>query len=105
MTTGPEKTPSPVELAGRLRKAVVAPGSKSEREAVVLDADDGRVLPVRRRGGPAFGADDSGPGVELADLAAWSAASGGRVVVAGSVVAGTLLADAWRSLDEPDPVD
>lgn len=92
MSTGGNE---PAEFTGRLMRADIAPGSKSEREALVLESDDGRVLPVRRRGGPAYGIDES---VEGASLAALAAGGGSRVALTGTVLAGTLLADAWRPI-------
>ena len=86
----------PTELTGRLFRAVVAPGSKSERESLVLEADDGRVLPVRRRGGPSFGVDRSRAG---ADLEALADGAGTRVVLSGTMVAGTLIADSWQPVE------
>lgn len=68
---------------------LVAQGSKSEREALLLEADDGATYVVRGRGTPSFGEDDP----ELAALA------GRRVAVSGEVVAGTLLVDGCEPLD------
>jgi hypothetical protein len=42
-----------VERRGIVTQAVVSPGSKSERQAVVLDTDDQRYV-LRRRGGNPF---------------------------------------------------
>ena len=42
-----------VERCGIVTHAVVSPGSKSERQAVVLDTDDQRYV-LRRRGGNPF---------------------------------------------------
>jgi hypothetical protein len=79
-----------VELTGRLLRDQVAPGSKSERTAVVIEADDGQTYFVRRRGAPAWGEDDP----NLAALV------GRRVRVVGSVIAGTVLADEAELLDD-----
>ena len=43
-----------MRVAGRVARRRVAIGSKSEREAVVLEADDGAVWVLRRRGGHAY---------------------------------------------------
>ena len=42
-----------VERSGRVSRQLVAPGSKSEREAVVLDTDAGQFV-LRRVGGNPF---------------------------------------------------
>ncbi len=57
-----------VEIAGRLSRGTVAASSKSEHSALVVAADDGRVLVVRRRGAPAFGDDETSSGSDLASL-------------------------------------
>lgn len=82
-----------VEIAGRLSRDEVSSGSKSERAALVVESDDGRVLVVRRRGSPAFGDDETSAGSDL------SAMEGHRVRLVGTVVASTLMADAWSVLD------
>lgn len=82
-----------VEIAGRLSRGTVAASSKSEHSALVVAADDGRVLVVRRRGAPAFGDDETSSGSDLASL------EGRRVRLVGTLVAGTVLADAWSALD------
>ncbi len=87
-----------MEVAGRLVRGEVAPGSKSERAALVLQADDGRVLVVRRRGAPSFGPDPSPAGAALAALAE---GAGTRLRITGTVLAGTLLADTWQATDTP----
>lgn len=43
-----------IQLSGRVEKEIVAAGSKSEREAVVIKTDDGRTYPLRRVGGNSF---------------------------------------------------
>ncbi len=78
-------------LTGRLTSDVVAPGSKSERQALVLETDDGRVLVVRAAGATTFGAPD-------ADLTQLAEPPGAPVELTGRVVAGTLLATAWRRI-------
>lgn len=82
-----------VEIAGRRSRGTVAASSKSEHSALVVAADDGRVLVVRRRGAPAFGNDETSSGSDLASL------EGRRVRLVGTLVAGTVLADAWSALD------
>ena len=76
------------ELTGRLVRDVVAPGSKSERVALLLETDDGDVLVVRRRGEPSYGPD-----------AALDPLAGHRVRLVGSERAGTLLVDEWTDLE------
>ncbi len=76
----------------------VAPGSKSERDALVLEGDDGRVLVVRRRGAPTFGDDDTAEGGARAALAAAAT----PVVLTGSVLGDTLLADSWHAAAPDD---
>ncbi|MEO3715359.1 hypothetical protein [Roseateles flavus] len=39
---------------GRLERRLLAAGSKSERQGLVLRLDEGQVLPVRRLGGSDF---------------------------------------------------
>jgi hypothetical protein len=41
-------------IQGHVLRERVSPGSKSEREAVVIRIDDGRVLLLRVKGGPAI---------------------------------------------------
>jgi len=41
-------------FSGRVKKQVIARGSRSEREAVVLETHDGGMLVLRRPGGNAF---------------------------------------------------
>ena len=78
-----------VTLTGRLVRELVAQESKSEREALLLEADDGATYVVRRRDAPSWGEDDP----ELAALVDQ------RVALSGDVVAGTLLVDACEPLD------
>jgi hypothetical protein len=68
---------------------LVAQESKSEREALLLEADDGETYIVRRRDAPSWGEDDP----ELAGLVDQ------RVALSGDVVAGTLLVDGFEPLD------
>ena len=41
-------------MTGRVFRARVHIGSKSEREAVVIETEDGKQYVLRRQGGPAF---------------------------------------------------
>jgi len=82
--------PDEVTIAGRLARDVVAPGSKSERGALVLETDEGDVYLVRRRGAPSWGDDDP----ELATL------EGRAVALTGSLVAGTILVDSSEVVEE-----
>ncbi|MBR1155150.1 hypothetical protein [Bradyrhizobium sp. JYMT SZCCT0428] len=47
--------PKQVELSGQVVRERVDAGSKSERETVVLKAEDGATYVLRQRGGPAYG--------------------------------------------------
>jgi hypothetical protein len=47
----------PLQVSGVVRRRTVARGSKSEREAVVLDTEGGESYVLRRKGGPALGDD------------------------------------------------
>jgi hypothetical protein len=78
-------------LTGRLLRDRVAVGSKSEREALLLEADDGGLYVVRRRGAPTWGEEDAALGRLV----------GRRVALTGSVVEGTVLVDDCEPLDEP----
>jgi hypothetical protein len=69
----------PVVVTGPVAVRRVAVGSKSERDAVVLDAGD-RSWILRRPGGPAYGVD--------ADLAALA---GRTVTVRGAAGSGVLV--------------
>ena len=77
-----------MRFAGRVTRRRVAVGSKSEREAVVLEADDGAVWVLRRRGGHAY----SDP--ELERLV------GKRCWVDGELTGTTLVADGWEPAGE-----
>ncbi|MFM2119753.1 MAG: hypothetical protein RL722_1221, partial [Pseudomonadota bacterium] len=73
---------------GRIERRLLARGSKSEHQGLVLvDEADGQAWPLRRRQGPAFGDQ------ELAAL------EGQRVQVTGHLVDRLLLIDRWRRLD------
>ena len=77
---------------GRVERQRVAPGTKSERDALVLVLDDGTAPVLRRREGPALGDDEA-----LAPL------EGHRVKVEGSRTPTAVLADRWEILDSDDP--
>ena len=47
-------TTAAANLTGKVARALIAPGSKSEREGVVLHADDGARYVLRRAGGHPF---------------------------------------------------
>jgi hypothetical protein len=70
-----------VHLRGRVVCRVVGRGSKSEREAVLLETADGALL-MRRRRGPSFGETGFEPLV------------GKTVACSGTIVGQTLLVDA-----------
>jgi len=46
-----------LHVSGMVKRRTIARGSKSEREAVVLDTDGGKSYVLRRKGGPALGDD------------------------------------------------
>ncbi len=79
-----------VTVTGRLGRKIVAPGSKSERESLVIEADDGTMLLVRRRGAPSFGEEDEEMGALV----------GCRVALTGTVLEGTVLVDECKALPE-----
>jgi hypothetical protein len=76
------------EESGIVRKRRVAPGSKSDREAVVLDAD-GRELILRRQGGDPF----VDPALE--ELV------GKRVKATGRLHGTTFIMSDWQELSDP----
>ncbi|MFL5296093.1 MAG: hypothetical protein ACJ798_06895 [Phenylobacterium sp.] len=77
------------QVSGRVVRERVDEGSKSERDAVVLYADDGTRYVLRRQGGPAFG-DET-----LDSLV-------GQSIRAVGLDAGTaLILRAWRSDGAP----
>ena len=79
-----------LQISGRVTNEVVARGSKSERSAVVLEADNGRRFVLRRKGGPALG--DS----------ALDHLVGKTISVDGVEVGQTLIFEAWRDVDPSD---
>jgi hypothetical protein len=44
-----------LQVSGVVRRTTVAQGSKSEREVLVLETEDGEAYVLRRKGGPAYG--------------------------------------------------
>ena len=54
-TKADEMTERLVRLSGEVVRETVDRGSKSERRAVVLKADDGNSYVLRKQNGPAFG--------------------------------------------------
>ena len=73
--------PGPVHnLRGRVVRKLLGKGTKSEREAVLLETQDGAFL-LRKRGGPSFG--DS----------SFDALVGGLVECEGTLLETTLLVD------------
>lgn len=76
--------PKSVELSGRVTRTLVDQGSKSERDAVTLQSDDGQTYVLRRHGGPAFG-DES-----LDSLI------GTALTVNGLTLGNTLIMKNWR---------
>jgi hypothetical protein len=74
------------ERSGRVVKRTYAPGSKSEREAVMLVTDEGEYL-LRRQGGNPF----SDP--ELEDLV------GRRVRAEGVLHASSFIISRWQVID------
>jgi len=79
--------PVPVrKLRGRITRGEYGKGSKSEREAIFIDTDDGRYL-LRRKGGPVF-AD--------AELEAYL----GHVVECGGFLLGTTLLASYINVIE-----
>jgi hypothetical protein len=74
-----------VRREGTVRKRLVAPGSKSEREAVVLETDAGSYV-LRRRGGNPF------RDPELEKLV------GKRIRAHADELGQTLVLDAWDEL-------
>ena len=49
--------PKSLKVSGTVRRGRVDVGSKSERDALLLDAAGGKSYVLRRQGGPAMGAD------------------------------------------------
>ena len=77
--------PKQVELSGLVTRGRVGEGSKSDRNAVTLQSDDGTTYVLRKQGGPAFG-DQS-----LESLV------GSALTVNGLAVGHTLIMKAWRT--------
>jgi hypothetical protein len=77
----------PDTFTGTVVKAAFAPGSKSEREAVMLDTGSERLV-LRQKGGNAF----RDPALE--------ALVGRRITGSGHRTGYTLILDAWQ--DETD---
>ena len=80
-------------FVGRVSEELVAPGSKSERIALVLTTDDGQKYVLRNIGGPAFGADS-----------ALDALIGKRIKVKGAVMSGVLMMHEY-SIDRQYDID
>jgi hypothetical protein len=77
--------PKPVELSGLVTRGRVGGDSKSGREAVTLQSNDGTTYILRKLGGPAFG-DES-----LDSLV------GNALTVNGLAVGDTLIMKSWRA--------
>lgn len=75
-----------IEVSGRVSQGRTDIGSKSERDAVRLEAADGSVFVLRKHGAPAFG-DHS-----------LDSMIGESVAVQGLRVGSLLLVDEWRFL-------
>lgn len=81
-------SPKPRRFEGSVVRRAAARGSKSEREAVVLDTDEGSFI-LRRQGGNAF----SDPELD--------ALVGHRVRARGYLSGTTLIAVALERLEDP----
>jgi hypothetical protein len=77
--------PKQVELSGVVTQGRVGEGSKSDRNAVTLQGDDGTTYVLRKQGGPAFG-DKS-----LESLV------GSALTINGLAVGDTLIMKNWRA--------
>lgn len=77
--------PKIVELSGEVIEKTVDLGSKSERRAVLLKADDGVDYVLRRKGGPGFGRDDR-----------LSALVGSSITTHGVALGRTLIIKDWH---------
>ena len=73
----------PVVLSGLVERATVGSGSKSERSAITLAADDGRRYTLRLRDEPSFGPS------QLDDLV------GRRITTEGLAIDTTLIVKSW----------
>ncbi len=76
---------SPISICGRVVRQLVNEGSKSERNAVLLETEGGSYV-LRRRGEAAYG--DAG----LDELV------GASIQAEGTAIGSTLLMDRWRFL-------
>ncbi len=77
----------PVQIEGKVVQQTVAPGSKSERDAVVLVTPSGETYILRRQGGPAF----MDP--------ALSSLVGHSIQAEGLATSGTLIMRQWHQTD------
>jgi hypothetical protein len=77
----------PVHIEGHVVCQTVSPGSKSERNAVVLVTPSGETYILRRQGGPAF----MDP--------ALSSLVGHSIEADGLATSGTLIMRQWRRTD------
>jgi hypothetical protein len=77
--------PKKVELSGLVTRGSVGGASKSARDAVTLQGEDGTTYVLRKQGGPAFG-DDT-----LDSLV------GSALTVNGLAVGDTLIMKSWRA--------
>lgn len=76
-----------IEVSGRVGRETVSAGSKSERAAVTLKTDDGKVYVLRNRDAPAFG-DTSLDGL-----------IGTSITAKGFALDKTLIMKEWRNRD------
>ncbi|RYX91246.1 MAG: hypothetical protein EON84_12935 [Bradyrhizobiaceae bacterium] len=74
-----------IEVSGLVGRETVAAGSKSERAAVTLRTDDGRVYVLRNGNAPAFG--DTSLDVLV----------GTSIIAQGVAIDQTLILNGWRS--------
>lgn len=80
---------SQLEISGRVGRRRVDIGSKSERDAVVLNLNGGGHYILRRANGPSFG--DTG----LDSLI------GSSIKVQGTAIGRTLIMQDWQTLSDP----
>ena len=76
-----------VELSGRVSRGTLDSGSKSERDAVTLQTDDGATYVLRKDGAPAFGDHSLDPLV------------GGNFTMTGVTIGDLLVVKEWRKRD------
>jgi hypothetical protein len=81
----------PVSVAGKVTRSLVHPGSKSERNAVVLETAEGRRYILRRHDGPAFADPELEPLV------------GKSLVAEGLETGDTLIMRDWRGDEDRLP--